>query len=390
MDIFKNYELQREDLLARIAQELQLNPDRINRMEMAYKAVSDVLEADESFFPDLEIDVYAQGSKRIGTTVRPINGDDFDLDIVLHIYDPYYNHTPSEIFETLVRVLSNNGTYKPMMEIKKRCVRINYNSDFHMDILPACMPDRLERQAIKIPEKTLKSWSSGNPKGFADWFKNRAKLGEESVLKRFSGILTKAEVETEDLPEELYLKTPLQRAVQLIKRYRDIYFANREYRVSSIVLTTLCAQYYQGNDSIYESIDNILFQLKENYNKAIKEGNRFKILNPVNPEEDFTDSWTNSHYRSFYNFIGDLYSKWESLKNPFEKSHQDYIKLFGEGVYKESLKSQHNKFSHLSEDDLIKAGGLILRKTAYTDKKGRINSKSGSKNEFHHNYGGRY
>src|SRR5699024_2753865 len=144
-----NYNLQREELLARIAQELQLNQDRINRMESAYRAVSEVLEADKEFFQDLKIEVYAQGSKRIGTTVRPINGDDFDLDIVLHIYDPYYKHTPAEIFNSLVRVLSNNETYKPMIQIKKRCVRINYKSDFHMDILPACMPNDFEYQAIK-------------------------------------------------------------------------------------------------------------------------------------------------------------------------------------------------------------------------------------------------
>lgn len=390
MNLFNNYYLQREELLARIAQELQLNRDRIERMETAYKAVSEVLKADEVFFNDLKIEVYAQGSKRIGTTVRPINGADFDLDIVLHIYDPYYNHTPSEIYDSLVRVLSNNDTYKPMLEIKKRCVRINYKSDFHMDILPACMPNQFEMQAIKIPEKGFKYWTSGNPKGFADWFMKIAQSGKESVLKRFSDSLIKAEVETEDLPRELYTKTPLQRAVQLIKRYRDIYFEGKEYSVSSIVLTTLCAKYYKGEESIYETIDNILSQVKINYNNAMNDGRRFKVLNPVNLEEDFTDLWTDGHYRSFYGFIEDLYSKWESLKKPFESSGKDYIKLFGEGIYKESLKSQLRKFSKLSNDDLAKAGGLILEGSAFTDKKGQINSKIGSKNQFHHNYGGQY
>src|SRR5699024_8095450 len=207
MDLFNNYYLQREELLARIAQELQLNQDRIRRMETAYKAVSDVLKADKDFFEDLKIEVYAQGSKRIGTTVRPINGNDFDLDIVLHIYDPYYRHTPAEIFNSLVRVLSNNDNYKSIIEIKNRCVRVNYKSDFHMDILPACMPNEFEKFAIKIPERTLKNWSSGNPRGFAEWFKRIANSADEPVLMRFANSLIKAEVETEDLPNELYLKT---------------------------------------------------------------------------------------------------------------------------------------------------------------------------------------
>ncbi len=390
MDLFNNYNLQREELLARIAQELQLNQDRINRMESAYRAVSEVLEADKEFFQDLKIEVYAQGSKRIGTTVRPINGDDFDLDIVLHIYDPYYKHTPAEIFNSLVRVLSNNETYKPMIQIKKRCVRINYKSDFHMDILPACMPNDFEYQAIKIPEKTLKSWSSGNPKGFAEWFKRIAKSVKESVLMRFSDSLIKAEVETEDLPSELYTKTPLQRAVQLIKRYRDIYFEDKEIKVSSIVITTLCAYYYNGEDSIFETIDNVLMKIEKGYTSSIRKGHRFKILNPVNPEEDFTDSWTDQHYRRFYDFIENLYQEWQSLKEPFEESGQDYIKLFGEGIYKESLSKQLKRFSAISSNKLTKAAGLIIGEAAYTNKKGQINTKEGIKNEYHHNYGGEY
>lgn len=390
MDLFNNYNLQREELLARIAQELELNQDRINRMEKAYKAVSEVLEADKEFFQDLKIEVYAQGSKRIGTTVRPINGEDFDLDIVLHIYDPYYKHTPAEIFNSLVRVLSNNETYKSMIQIKKRCVRINYKSDFHMDILPACMPNNSERQAIKIPEKTLSSWSSGNPKGFAEWFKRIAKSVKESVLMRFSDSLIKAEVETEDLPSELYTKTPLQRAVQLIKRYRDIYFEDKEAKVSSIVITTLCAYYYNGEDSIFETIDNVLMKIKQSYTSSINKGYKFKILNPVNPEEDFTDSWTDQHYQNFYDFIKNLYHEWQSLKRPFDESGKDYIKLFGEGVYKESLKSQFNGFSTISNDKLIKAASLIIQEKAFTNKQGKVNNKEGVKNETHHNYGGKY
>jgi len=390
MDLFKNYDLQREELLARIAQELQLNRDRINRMETAYKAISDVLKADDDFFKDLKIEVYAQGSKRIGTTVRPINGDDFDLDIVLHIYDPYYRHTPEEIYNALISVISKNDTYKPIMELKKRCVRLNYKSDFHMDILPACMPDKTEKQAIKIPEKALKFWSSGNPKGFAEWFKIIAKSGKDSMLKRFSNLLIKAEVETEDLPNELYTKTPLQRAVQLVKRYRDIYFEGEKNSVSSIVITTLCAQYYQGENSIYETIDNILSRIKINYTEAINKGSKFKILNPVNNEEDFTDSWTEEHYRSFFNFIKDFYKKWENLKSSFEESGEDYIGLFGEGLYKESLQKQIKKFSDTSDNELIKASGIILSNTANTDSHGRINAKRGMKNQKHHSYGGTY
>jgi hypothetical protein len=389
LDIFNDYVLQREELLARIAQELQLNRTRIEKMESAYNAVSEVLKKDEDFFDGLVIEIYAQGSKRIETTVKPINEEDFDLDTVLHIYDPYYNHSPEQIYTALVKALEKGG-YRDIMERKTRCVRLNYKGDFHMDILPACMPDALEKEMIKIPEKALKDWSSGNPKGFAKWFLDIANSVQESLLKKYSEILLEAQIETEPLPAEVYEKTPLQRAVQLMKRYRDIYFKSRDYRVSSIVITTLAAQFYQGENSIFESIDQMVARIRNGYDDSINSGYKFKVLNPVNRDEDFTDSWTDNHYQSFYNFISDFYKKWQSLKRSFEFSKNDYIELFGEGIYKKSLNEQILCFSQSTNNTLAKSSSLITGGTAYTNSKGQINKSEGSKNEPHHSYGGRY
>ncbi|MCO5286979.1 MAG: nucleotidyltransferase [Chitinophagaceae bacterium] len=390
IDIFENYVLQREELLARIAQELQLDKTRQERMESAYNSVAELLKKDEDFFDGLNIEVYAQGSKRIGTTVRPINDEDFDLDVVLHIYDLYYNYTPEQIYNALVRALEKNGYYKSIMEKKRRCVRLNYKGDFHMDILPGCMPNHFEKEMIKIPEKGTGNWSSGNPKGFSGWFLNVASKVGEPMLKKYERYLLKSQIETEELPKELYLKTPLQRAVQLIKRYRDIYFQNRDFRVSSIVLTTLSAKFYQEENSIFETIENIISRIGSNYIEAVNKGYRFKVLNPINSEEDFTDSWTYKNYESFYYFISDFYKKWQNLKDSFETGKQDYIELFGEGIYKKSLNEQFKMYSKSTLNPIAKSSGLIIGGNAYTNSKGDINLSTGIKNENHHNFGEKY
>lgn len=386
-DIFKDYQLQREELLARIAQELQLDKTRMERMESAYKAVFDLLKKDETFFSNLEIEIYVQGSKRIGTTVKPINDEDFDLDTVLHIYDLFSNHSPEQVYNELVRVIENDGYYKTICEKKRRCVRLNYKSDFHMDILPACMPTHFEKQKIAIPEKRLRDWSSGNPKGFADWFLTIANSVQKPMLKMYSQVLLEAKVESEPLPKELYEKTPLQRAVQLIKRYRDLYYQDKKHPVSSIVITTLVAHFYKGENSIFDAIDNVTQGIKNSYLDAIKSNIRFKVLNPVNPEEDFTDSWTVENYSSFYNFILDFHTKWQNLKQSFETGKDDYIILFGEGIYKKSLNEQLLFFSKNSNDNLAKLSGLIVGGSAFTNTKGEINTNTGIKNEPHHNFG---
>lgn len=63
-------------------------------MISAYKAVNDVFDKDEEFFKDYTVNVYAQGSLLIGTTIKPLPGKEFDLDIVLKLDDSYLNHTP--------------------------------------------------------------------------------------------------------------------------------------------------------------------------------------------------------------------------------------------------------------------------------------------------------
>lgn len=388
IDIFHNYKLQREELLARIAEELQLDKTRQEKMETAYNAVYDLLKKDEDFFKDIEVEIYPQGSVRIGTTVKPINDEDFDLDTVMHIYDLYSKYSPTQIYNALVKVIEGNEYYKSIYEKKDRCVRLNYKSDFHMDILPACMPNLYEKMQIAIPEKKMQSWSSGNPKGFAEWFLNIANSIKSSMLKSYSQDLLEAKIESEPLPNDLYLKTPLQRSVQLVKRYRDIYYQNKDYRVSSIVLTTLMARFYNGEESIFDAINNITSRIRDGYLNAVKSHLRFKVLNPVNEQEDFTDSWTDDHYKSFYNFINDFYTKWQILKENFDISGHEYIEIFGEGVYKKSLSEQVKTFSKSSSDVITKANGIILGNSAFTDSKGQINETKGVKNEPHHNYGG--
>lgn len=389
IDIFNNYELQREELLARIAQELELDPSRVERMEQAYEKVLKVLRKDEVFFRDLEIELYSQGSVRISTTVKPLGGEDFDLDTVLHIYDLHSNFDPNKVYTALVRVIENDAYYSTICKKKDRCVRLDFKNDFHIDILPGCMVEQNDRNRIAIPEKKLRSWSSGNPRGFGDWFLAIAQSPTEFMLKSFSDSLIKAEVDAEPLPDTgIYEKTPLQRSVQLVKRYRDVYFEDKDFKVSSIVITTLMGMFYANEQSIYETIDNALHSIKNSYNKALEEGKRFKVMNPVDQQEDFTDSWTEENYRSFYHFIEDFYSRWELLKNAFDQSGVEYVRLFGEGPYKNSLKEQIRVMSRFSRNTEAVTSSYIIDEVAKTDEQGQINQHRGVKNEPHYNFGG--
>ena len=66
--------------------------------------------------------------------------------------------------------IADHETYAAMLEKLKRCVRLNYAGDFHMDILPACPNDQIGNGSIVVPDCKLVCWMHTNPKGFAAWF----------------------------------------------------------------------------------------------------------------------------------------------------------------------------------------------------------------------------
>ncbi len=386
--LFKNYPLEREELLARIAQDLQLDQTRLARMDSAYRAIAELIEKDELFFKKYRVEVYAQGSRRILTTVKPLKGGQFDLDIVLQVYQPYSSFNAQRIFDELCRVLEGNDIYKKKMIKKNRCIRIDYEGDFHMDILPASLATGNQEEVIVFYDQEKNSYFKGNPKGYANWFLDKAQSIASSMLQRFQHAMIESKVDTEPLPDEIYIKTPLQRGVQLSKHFRDRYYEHKDYPVSSIVITTLFGQFYNGEDSIYDTIDKVLERIKKAYRKSVKNERRFQIVNPVISDEKFTDSWTNEHYESFFSFIEDYYEFWQKLKQDFEFSSPYYKKLFGETVYRQSLREQHMAFGHLAEDEMTKALGLILTGKAHSDERGKINKHRGEKHEKHSNFGG--
>lgn len=393
---FHDNGLQREDFLNRVAISLDLDKTRKQRMESAYNAVYDLLKRDDMFFSKIDFLVYPQGSKAIGTNVKPLGKDEFDLDITVEIRDNYYKYTSSEIYNHLIRVFRENDIYNEKLERKNRCARINYAGDFHMDILPGCIIISGDSK-IMVPDRLLRNWTSSDPKGYANWFSQKAEAVQSFELRdayRKFITLSEAKSEQEELPEEnVYNKEPLKRAVQLTKRYRDLYFEKEpKYKTSSIVLTTIFGELYQGEPSIYQTIDNVLNRITERYleyqylfeNKGIYK--RIKVLNPVNPEEDFTEKWDDEkeYYNQFVAFIRNFKEKWTKLKNgQFGISEE----LFGSNRTKGVLSEQLKELSKLQKNQLEAAGSVITSGKVFVDSSGNINNSKGYASKENRNFG---
>ncbi|PIB34972.1 hypothetical protein BFP72_05985 [Reichenbachiella sp. 5M10] len=328
---------QLEDTLAKMAEAAELDQTRWNRLKTAYEAISKWLSEDPDFFGEVEIEIYPQGSVSIGTTTKPYGRTEFDLDVIIHIKLLSSNHQPETIFNEVVRRLNENETYQKMSESKSRCVRLNYKGDFHLDVVPGCMVVIHDNELIDIPDQKRKIWLRSCPKGYQSWFLEIANKVQLTFLeKAFSA--NKIEI------EEYAKKKPLQRAIQLIKMDRNIYFNKHpEHAPASIILTTLAAQFYDGQPSISETFEGIIDKIR-NHIKILYPNRPFEIPNPANPSENLADVWEDKPelYSHFISFIEKLYSDWQKLKKShgIEEEAELMKGMFGEDSYIKAMEAK--------------------------------------------------
>ncbi len=354
-----------DSLLNEMAKDIQLDETRYKKMITSYEAIKKWIDSDEKFFKPYKYEVYPHGSVRIFTTVKPIGKDEFDLDIVIHFKDINLLHSPLKIYTELKRRLSEHETYKNMLEPKRRVLRLNYSGDFHMDIISGIQDNAYDENKIRVPDRDLGRWVSSNPRGYANWFMAKANLAESSLLEK---ALRAEKIQVDNFNN----KKPLQRAVQLIKRYRDIYFEiDDSFKTSSIILTTIAGQFYTGEESIFETIDNIINRIRAEFQFP----QRLKILNPVNSEEDFTDKWDSEpqYYEAFQKFVIHLYNEWQKLKegNGVIKEAKIFKGLFGDSLVESVQLRQSNKVGGTRD-----TGGLGISRDT-----GIISSSLSSKNQ---------
>lgn len=332
-----------DDLLKRITETLQLNESRRKLVEQRYVAVSQFIEKSPGIFKDAHI--YAQGSYRLGTTVRPREGEEYDLDFVVQIDKDWKNTPFSFVYNEFNNLLRSDGNWEKLIVEKPRCIRLNYADEFHMDIIPTCTENRFrDKNRIMVPDKIIHDWAISNPEGYALWFESKYISQRNIYLTNFyPGMEIRA---AQDLPRDNpnYLKQPLQHAVQLIKRYRDVYFEGREeYAPTSIVLTTLVGHFYDDENTIVEAINNFVSRFETSVNTEKSYYRQFHVTNPVLHEEVFTLEWdTNPQlFQEFMSFINSLKDLWLKLQK-FEGRELFEVmkKAFGTSVFESAYISQ--------------------------------------------------
>lgn len=326
-----------ERMLEALAEELEVPDSRYEAAERRYKSVGEWLERPESSLVKFSPKIYPQGSFRLGTAVKPADDKEhYDLDIVCELAIAKHSVTQERLRELLGNEIAAYAERYSMAEPgeSRRCWTLDYaeSAQFHVDILPAIPDGNLQqllleqrkldatwaKTAIAITDKDhphfgrrSEDWPASNPKGYSKWFVNRMKALFEERRRAVAARLHEA---AEKIPE-YKVKTPLQQAVQILKRHRDVTFADRlDERPISVILTTLAARSYNGEANISQALLSILQTMDKH---IVKRGDVYWIPNPTDPRENFADRWIEFPERrqAFYEWLG-------QARNDFEAASQ--------------------------------------------------------------------
>jgi len=353
-------------ILEMMAEDLDISQSQYEDAQNKYNAVGHWLAKPESELARFDPRVFPQGSIRLGTVVKPLGRDEFDVDLVCEMgISSNANH--KAVYDVVGRQLRQDKTYQGMLEPKNRCWRLNYAGQFHMDILPAIPDTSKLNGCLLVPDRDLEVWKPSNPEGYAKWFQSRMEVVRKTLLEYR---------EVEELPKNHAVKTPLQRAVQILKRHRDIIFENnKDDAPLSIVITTLAAKAYGNEPELFDSLMDIITGMPKHLDQV---GQYPAVLNPTNPDENFAEKWIEhpERYNKFINWLtrleNDLYRVLEMRS--FKAIQGGLVPMFGEKVAEHGVSSfaekmererQKGSLRMVSGSGVLGAVGTVVRKNTF-------------------------
>ena len=312
-----------QTMIEEIINSIEIPPSAYDKAIKRYEDLGDWFKRPESKCYEFDAHIYAQGSFRLGTVVSPLNPkDEYDLDAGCRLRKGIKKNTHTqkylkELIGYEVEAYRQARKIENRLLEKDRCWRLQYADElgFHLDVVPSISEEAARRQTLQesmikfgsikdlslatsvanltgaITDKSRPDypmisldWRNSNTLGFALWFDSRMRLAAP-IQKR--AMLEAKAAQVDPLPTRKW-NSPLQQCVKILKRHRDIKFQkNPDGKPISIIITTLAAVAYEGEDNVEAAMQTVLSRM----GRLVQPQNP-RVPNPVNPSEDFADKWS--------------------------------------------------------------------------------------------------
>ena len=243
-----------------LANHVNLNPARLERLDGHVNAVSDYLADNLTGYLRVE----RQGSYALGTIIKPVqDGQEYDADLLL-LMEYRSDWGATDYIKGVYACLREHKRYRAIARQKTRCVTLDYAGDVHLDIVP-CISFH-GTQYICNTETSEYEPTDGT--GYRDWFndKNRETDGN------------------------------LKRVTRLLKYMRD---HKGNFTAPSVLLTTLIGNTVDGTGA-FGSVPGTLHTVMTRIDAFLQARPLMPfIANPARPDEDFTRKWDQRKYAHF-------------------------------------------------------------------------------------------
>lgn len=355
---------------------IEIPQKKYEEAESRYQRIGEWLNREESTLSEYSPKIYPQGSFLLGTAIKPIKKEaDYDVDAVCELDISTSDISQKELKKLIgleIKAYCEENNFNKAPVDGKRCWTIEYadGSQFHLDVLPAIPSAESERKMLKESgyyvhaaseltdtaiyitdrlhpdfDKTPGRWPRSNPKGYAEWFNEQQK---QVLQERKMSIAAQVQASVEEIPNSR-VNTPLQQAVKYLKRHRDVLYGDDDDKPISIIITTLAAKSYSGEDNVAAALVKIVAGMRDEIEKT-EAG--FCVRNPVYPPENFADKWPESprKERIFFDWL----SQAESNVSEILRYSQDETKDF-RGLITATLISEENSLNPTSLSAIMKA-----------------------------------
>ena len=360
----------------RLGGQLDISQTEYEMAVSSYNDVANWLSKEDSTLFKYNPSILPQGSFMLGTMIKPVNPEDeLDIDLVCKLDNIPASWSQEDLKEAVGNRLKEHKRYKDNLKDKdggRRCWTIKYaeSSNYHLDVLPSIADSNylellkesyyinseldVDKLAIKITDNendnydeiiAHENWDKSNPFGYAKWFLKQAHISEIKLVS-----LNESIKPVEDFERE---KLPLKVIVQLLKRHRDIMFADEIYNIEnkpiSIIITTLAGLSYDKSNDIIDGLSGVVRNIHKHIKKNVwnVDNNRHEtwIDNPINSEENFADKWADVKQKEeyFYLWLDKLKDDFSNILNSENKGFvnlsESFSQQFGADITSKVFKS---------------------------------------------------
>lgn len=350
------------DLTRLIASVFLPSASQVEALDRSYESIGNFL-TESPEFGNLVIQVYGQGSRQIGTLVRPLHlrEQGFDVDAVLLLqrraHGVYLGVSGAkQLIDDLHTALSRYAKAHGLkIERWDRCVTLVYSDGVRVDVAPVIEDPILSIPVggdthSRIPDRQLMTFVPTNPLGIVQGFNAAASVRAEltNIIREAHTADAALRAEVVPLPDvqEVSLRL-LCSFVQLMKVHRNICFGasqagQEDLAPSSLFITSLMAHAYAQqapvpHDTELDLLLDIIDAMIRGFRREVQ-GNgqeHWSLPNPWAPGDDLASSMNSPQkqeaflawHARFRQEIGELLDSLEA------RVGEDKIKRLVEGAF---------------------------------------------------------